>query len=155
MGSSKSPSQEVLERYRCNSEFLVPILQDVQELQGYLPSETLEEIAERLEVPLTRVFAVATFYKAFSLEPRGEHVIRICDGTACHVGGSDKLSRLLKEEYGLVDGHTNADGLFTLEMAHCLGACAFAPVVVIDDRYYEKVTPAKLRDIISSYGDRT
>jgi len=123
-------------------------LQDIQEQCGYLPEEAISRVSEVLEVPLIEVFRLANFYKAFSLTPRGRNVITVCDGTACHVQGA---RRLADEALSLLDvepGEMTEDGAFTVETVNCVGACALAPVVIINGKYYDHVTPGKLRDII-------
>lgn len=141
----------ILDRNGRNPEMLIQMLQDVQAEVTYLPEDHLHYVCEQLGVPITRVFHVATFYKAFSLRPRGKHVITICRGTACHVRGSQRLVETVERELGLRDGETTEDLLFTLECVNCLGACALAPVVVIDQTYYEKVTSDRLLHLIDEY----
>jgi len=141
----------ILERNGRNPDTLIQMLQDVQAEVTYLPEDHLRYISDQLAVPITRVFHVATFYKAFSLRPRGKHVITICRGTACHVRGSQQLVETVERELGLRDGETTEDLLFTLECVNCLGACALAPVVVIDQTYYEKVTSDRLLHLIDEY----
>ncbi len=137
------------ERERDASQ-LIEILLDVQEEHKYLPEDVLREVARRLQVPLIEVYRVANFYKAFSLQPQGKHLLTVCLGTACHVKGAPKLvdeaGRLLR----VSPGETTEDGLFTLEAVNCLGACALSPVAIIDGKYYEHVTPRKLRSIVNT-----
>jgi len=144
----RSKLDAILERNQRRPELLIQVLQDVQAEFGYLPEGLLRCAAERLGVPVTRIFHVATFYKAFSLQPRGKHVITVCRGTACHVRRSERLVDAVERELGIGDGETSENLLFTLECVNCLGACALAPVVVIDGVYYEKVTPDRLRTLI-------
>jgi NADH:ubiquinone oxidoreductase subunit E len=114
---------------------LIPILQDIQAEYRYLPQEALQRVAERLDVPLIDVFGVATFYRSFSLEPRGKHCVTVCLGTACHVRGAQRLSAELSRRLGVEPGHTTPDGEFTFETVNCLGACALGPIVVCDGEY--------------------
>ena len=151
MSKAGAELNRIIDRYAGKAHFLIPVLQDIQEELGYIPPEMLEPVARRLKVPLTQVYAVATFYRAFSLRPRGRHVIKICDGTACHVKGSKVLLSTVLQEAGINSGATSADGAFTLESVHCLGACALAPVVVIDGNYYERVRPERLRELLAEY----
>jgi len=139
----------VLAKYQRDKSALIDILQDTQSAIGYLPREALEEIHAGLDVPLSRVYSVATFFKAFSLTPRGRHVINVCLGTACHVRGAPRIIEEITRQLKINPGETTPDGEFTLETVNCLGACALAPVVVIDDVYYEKVTPDRLRALIN------
>ena len=124
------------------------VLQDIQEKYGYLPEEALCQVSESLAVPLIEVFRLANFYKAFSLTPRGRHLITVCTGTACHVQGAP---RFLDEVLGLLHvepGGTTQDGAFTVETVNCVGACALAPVVIIDGTYHDHMTPHRLRNVI-------
>ncbi len=123
-------------------------LQDIQEQYGYLPEEAMRLVSESLSVPAIEVFRLANYYKYFSLKPRGRHLIVVCAGTACHVGGTPKLVDEILGQLGIDPGQTTADGMFTLETVNCVGACALAPVVVIDGKYYDHATAGKLRGII-------
>ncbi len=127
---------------------VMEVLQDIQEQYGYLPEEAMCLVSESMNVPPIEVFRLANFYKAFSLKPRGRHLITVCAGTACHVGGATKLVDEIMGQLEVDTGETTKDGMFTLETVNCLGACALAPVVVIDNKYYDHVTPGKLRNII-------
>jgi NADH-quinone oxidoreductase subunit E len=147
----RSKLDGILERNGRNPEMLIQMLQDVQAEFTYLPEDHLRYVSDELRVPVTRVYHVATFYKAFSLEPRGRHIVTVCRGTACHVRGSQRLVETVERELGIRDGETTDDMAFTLECVNCLGACALAPVVVIDEVYYEKVTPDRLRKILDNY----
>jgi NADH:ubiquinone oxidoreductase subunit E len=129
---------------------IMEVLQDIQAAYHYLPEEALCRVSETMGVPLIEVFRLANFYKAFSLTPRGRHLITVCMGTACHVRNSprflDEVCRRLRVE----PGGTTEDGEFTLETVNCLGACALAPVVILDGRYYEHMTPARLGNLLGS-----
>jgi len=148
---SDTDLDRIISRYEGKEHFLIPVLQDIQEQFGYIPPELLGKVAERLGIPLTQVYAVATFYRAFSLAPRGKHIVRICDGTACHVKGSQVLADVARQETGVSSGETSQDGMFTLERVNCLGACALAPVVVVNEKYYERMTPERLRKVLRGY----
>jgi len=124
-------------------------LQDIQEEFGYLPEDALHQVSEALNVPLIEVFRLANFYKAFTLEPRGRHLITVCMGTACHVQGAPKLADDILGQLSVAPGETTKDGLFTVETVNCLGACALAPVVIVDGQYYDHMTPLKLRKLIA------
>lgn len=130
---------------------LIAVLQDIQEVSGYLPAADLEKVAVELGVPISEVYAVATFYSQFRLQPTGKHTVRACDGTSCHVCRATAILKAVQDELGVSDGETTPDGLFTLETVACLGACFLAPVLVVDEDYYGRVTPAKARDIIRRY----
>jgi len=129
---------------------LIEVLQDIQEAHGYLPSEAMEMVAQRLSVPLIEVFRVASFYKAFALAPRGRHLITACLGTACHVRGAPRMLDEVLGQLGVAPGETTADGLFTVERVNCLGACALGPLVVLDGEYHHHMTPGRLRRLIES-----
>ncbi len=135
---------QMADRYGGGPESLISVLQDVQLEYNYLPRAVMERVCERLGVPVSRAYGIATFYTAFSLEPKGLHVIKVCTGTTCHVKGAPRLIEAIAREYAIVPGETSNDGLFTLETVNCLGACALAPVVVVDDVYYEKQTPERM-----------
>lgn len=123
---------------------LMHALEDLQDRFRYLPQEGMILISERMGVPLSQVYSVATFYHAFSLAPRGRHTLQVCTGTACHVRGATGLLNHLESRLGLTPGDTSEDGMFTLETGNCLGACALGPVVVLDGEYEGKMTPRKL-----------
>jgi len=127
------------------------ILQDVQEACNYLPAPALERVSQRLALPASHVYRVATFYSSFSLQERGRHLIRLCDGTACHLRGSVNLREQLHRELDIEPGQTTPDKMFTLETVACLGACALAPVMTIGSKYYGKLTPEKVRAALKGY----
>ncbi len=140
---------EILEEYSYNKSKLIPILQQIQEEYRYLPEEVMIFVASALDVSPAHVYGVATFYAHFALEPKGKYVIKVCDGTACHVKNSIPIIERLQEELELEDEkHTTDDMLFTLEAVSCLGACGLAPVVVINDDVYAAMTPTKIADVI-------
>ncbi|MCX7625713.1 MAG: NAD(P)H-dependent oxidoreductase subunit E [Candidatus Sumerlaeaceae bacterium] len=142
---------EILDYYERNPRLLVPILQQVQEVYHYLPSEILEFVATSLGVPTAHVFGVATFYAHFSLEPKGKHHIKICDGTACHVKGSTAILEAIREKLNLSgSAKTTDDMLFTVETVSCLGACGLAPAVVVDEQVHGNVTPAQALSLIEN-----
>jgi NADH:ubiquinone oxidoreductase subunit E len=141
----------VLENREGDGSQLVEVLLDIQEKYKYLPEDMLREVSRRLNLPLIEVFRVANFYRAFSLSPQGEHLLTVCLGTACHVRGAPKLIDEACRILNIAPGDTTNDGKFTLETVHCLGACALSPVAIIDGKYYEHVTPGKLRSIIGSF----
>ncbi len=148
-------SPEMVEKVRAlcmenrgKSGALIPVLQDAQEIVGYLPVALLERIAQWLGVPGHEVFGVATFYAFFSMTPRGKNLIRVCLGTACHLKGGASMVEELSRRLELAPGQTSADRRFTLETVNCVGACALAPVVVINNQYYPKMTQSRLSGII-------
>ncbi len=125
---------EVFENYEKQKGALIPVLQKAQNIYGYLPPEVLKLIADRLGLSLSRVYGVATFYAQFYLERRGRHLLRICDGTACHVKGTPSLMTAIQDEYHIAPGETTHDGNLTMETVYCLGSCALAPVTVLDNQ---------------------
>jgi NADH-quinone oxidoreductase subunit E len=147
----KEQVRQVLEKYNGDKSALIDVLHDTQSTIGYLPKEALEEIHKGLNVPLSRVFSVATFFKAFSLTPRGRHLITICMGTACHVRGSDKVLAQMEKELGIKSGENTPDLKFTLETVNCVGACALGPMVIIGEDYHGEMTPEKVTDVLKNY----
>jgi len=127
-----APIEPVLAEYGNQRGSLIPILQQVQSLYGYLPRPVLERISRRLRLPMSKIYGVATFYSQFYLERRGRHVLKVCDGTACHVKGTPALLNAVREAYGIKPGQTTEDYELTLEVVYCLGSCALAPVAVLD-----------------------
>lgn len=130
---------------------VLPALLEVQEMFGYLPESALEFVALEFGVPLADVLGIATFYSQFSLEPQGEHVIRVCMGTACHVNGSEDVLERLRNELDVVPGEVTEDGQFTLTTVRCVGACGLAPVVMVDDEVHGFSEPEEAREIIGEY----
>jgi len=145
-----TPVDAVLEKYGGDASWLVMILQDVQTAYNWLPRPALERVAQRLGVSLSRVYNVATFYASFSLTERGRHIIRVCDGTACHLKGSTWLRDEVMRRLDVAEDGTTKDRQFTLESVACLGACALAPVMMIDSTYYGHMTPEKVRSVLAS-----
>ena len=133
-----------------HGNFLIPILQDIQENYRYLPEECLTQIAEKLQIPLIDVYGVATFYQSFSLVPKGEHIIIVCLGTACYIRGGKKIVDILINELDIEPGETTEDKKFSLETVNCLGCCAIGPMVLIDDEYYGEMTPQKIIKLIKT-----
>jgi len=131
---------------------LIQVLQDVQDRFHWLPPEALEHVAEALGVPLVQVYGVATFYKIFSLSPHGRHVCTVCLGTACHVRGGVAVLEQFERKLGISAGQTTPDGAYTLERVNCLGACALAPLAVVDGRYYGQMTEARVESILAEAG---
>ena len=125
-------------------------LQDIQEEYRYLPEEAMCLVSEALDVPLIEVFRLANFYKAFSLKPRGRHLITVCEGTACHVQGSPRVVEEVLLQLDVQPGETTKDGAFTVETVNCVGACALAPVMIIDGKYHDHMTSAKLRGLLET-----
>lgn len=154
-----TPKQErelkrVIERHKEQPGGLMPVLQEAQAIYGYLPIEVQKMVAEGMNVPLSEVYGVATFYSQFSLTPKGEHRISVCLGTACYVKGADKILTAIEEKLGIKSGECTPDGLFSIESCRCLGACGLAPVMTVDGEVYGKCTPESAIKIIESYRNK-
>jgi len=138
----------IIEKHRGRPAALLSVLQDVQEEVHWLPREILVAVAESLDVPLTQVYRVASFYRALSLEPRGQHLIRVCTGTACHLRGAPGILDAIRREVGIGPGETSDDMMFSVETVNCLGACALAPVITLDGKYHGGVKPGAISDLL-------
>ncbi len=139
-----SPLDEVLETYAGQKGALIPILQRTQEIYGYLPPDALKKISRKTNTPLSKIYGVATFYAQFYLARRGRHVVRVCDGTACHVRGAAKIIDELGHELHIIPGQTTGDYKVTYEVVYCLGSCGLAPVAVVDDHVEGRLTPQEM-----------
>ncbi|ADL13785.1 NADH-quinone oxidoreductase subunit NuoE [Acetohalobium arabaticum] len=146
-----APLRDILAGYKMKKKNLIPILQAIQEEYGYLPQQVLKELSENLGVSLSKIYGVTTFYSQFHLNPRGENVIRVCMGTACHVRGGEKILEKIQEELGIDDGETTEDLKFTLESVACIGACGLAPVIMINDDTHGRLTPDQVPEILAEY----
>ena len=151
MKSKHENVEAIINKYGGNHDSVISILQDVQAEYHYLPETALRLVAKHLELPLIQVYGVATFFKAFSLKPRGEHLVRVCVGTACHVRGAQSVLDEVKRQLGIGEGETTEDMMFTLETVNCLGACALGPIMVVDGEYYGEMSPKKAKTIINGY----
>jgi len=151
--SAESLSREVAALYDNNSANIIAMLQELQSRNKnrYLPRPELEALAACLEIPVAKVYRIATFFKAFNLEPKGEHMVSLCDGTACHVRGSAKILAALEGELGIVDGGTTSDLKFSIETVNCVGACALGPVAVINEEYFGELEPGKVPEILNRF----
>ncbi len=145
---------EIIQKYNSNKGFLVPILQDVQKEFNYLPREALNAVSTILDLPLSRIYELATFYKAFSLTPRGRHQLSLCMGTACHVRGASLLQESIERGLNIKAGETSGDLEFTFETVNCLGACALGPILVVDEEYQGQVTLSKTNKILKTLGKK-
>ena len=142
---------EVIEKNKDLPGALLPVLHEAQEIYGYLPIEVQQMVADGLNVSLSEVYGVATFYTRFSLTPKGKHQISVCLGTACYVKGSDKILEEVEKMLGIKSGECTPDGLFSIESCRCVGACGLAPVMMIDEEVYGKLTPAEVHKILADY----
>jgi len=145
----------ILEKYpNAKRESLIPILQDIQEARGYLSREVVNQVARHIDLPPAKIYGVATFYNQFRFQPLGKYHVMICRGTACHVKGSKKALDMVVKALGIQPGQTSRDGLFSLGVVACMGACGLAPVVNINGEFYAKVTPKKLSGIIAEIKEK-
>ncbi len=146
--------RDIVKKYGRRERAVIQILQDLQERFRWLPPETLEAVALELAIPFAHVYSVATFYKSFSLEPRGRHICTVCMGTACHVRGGAAVLEHFERRLGIRVGETSPDGEVTLERVNCLGACALAPLAVVDGRYYGQMNETKADKVLEPVLDR-
>ena len=142
---------EIIAKYKTVQGALMPVLQQAQELYGYLPIEVQQMIAEGLELPLEEVYGVVTFYAQFTLNPKGQNRISVCLGTACYVKGSGDVLKRVEEKLGIETGSITSDGRFSLDATRCIGACALAPVMVINDEVYGRLVPDDVDTILDKY----
>jgi len=148
MKSDREKVTAIASKYGGSRDSLVSILQDIQAEYHYLPEDALRAVAKQLGLQLIQVYGVATFFKAFSLKPRGEHIVSVCLGTACHVRGAPAVLDEVKRQLGIEPGETTDDMCFTLETVNCLGACALGPIVVVDGNYHGQMSPGKVKKVL-------
>jgi NADH-quinone oxidoreductase subunit E len=141
---------DIVEKYPRERNYLIPLLQDIQEREGYLPKEGIYQVADYLGLPESKIFGVATFYNQFTLVAPGKYKIQVCRGTACHVKGSGLLLENLETELGIEAGETTRDGLFSIETVACIGACSIAPAITVNGEFYGKLDKKKLLDIVET-----
>ena len=151
---TQEQEQKLLEVIAQNKDLpgaLLPVLHEAQEIYGYLPIEVQQMVADGLGISLSEVYGVATFYSRFSLTPKGKHKISVCLGTACYVKGSDKILAEVEKKLGIKSGECTPDGLFSIDSCRCVGACGLAPVMMIDEEVYGKLTPQSVAKILDKY----
>ncbi len=146
--------EEILKKHDYRKDNLIKILLDIQKEYRYLPEDVINYIGVALDIPPAKIYGVATFYAQFSLKPKGKYTILVCDGTACHMAGSTSLIESIKEELNISPGDVTEDLLFSLDQVGCLGACALAPVMVINEEVYGNLTPEKVKEIIKNLKER-
>lgn len=146
--------EEIVKRYDYRKDNLIKILLDVQREYRYIPREVINYIGVALDIPPAKIYGVATFYAQFSIKPKGQYSILVCDGTACHMAGSTSLIEAIKEELGIGPGEVTQDLLFSLDQVGCLGACALAPAMVINEEVYGNLTPEKVKEILKNIKER-
>jgi len=149
-----SKIDSILEKYHGQDGALIAILQEAQSLYGYLPEEVLAGIGRGLKIPMSRIYGVVTFYAQFYLTPRGQHTVRVCRGTACHVRGGRSILKTVKENLGIEEEETTKDLNFSLETVACLGTCFLAPVMMVDRNYYGKLIPQRIPNILQPYAKK-
>ncbi len=142
---------EIIETHKGKSGGLIPVLEQAQKILEYIPIPVQKRVAEGLNLPLSRVYGVVTFYSFFTMTPRGKHTVRVCLGTACYVRGGKTIAENIEKLLGIKEGETTEDRLFTYESVRCLGACGLGPVVVIDDEIHGRMKPAKVKELLSQY----
>ena len=144
--------KNIIEQYEGKPGAIISVLEDIQETYGYLPKDVLQQVSEKMNVHLSQLFSMATFYSAFSLKPRGKHTFHVCLGTACHVRGGSRILKGLSKQLGIKQGDTTEDRNFTLETLRCIGCCSLAPVIRVgNDDVYGYNTVDKIRDILAKY----
>ncbi len=141
----------IIEQFLGKKGMIIPALQKLQDEYGYLPRPAVERMAKRMRIPSSKVYGVITFYAQFKLSPRGKYIIRVCKGTACHIQGSPKIAERIQEILQVEDGETTPDLKFTLEEVACIGACALAPVMMINDDPHGRLSPDRIKEILDSY----
>ena len=141
----------IIDKHKGKAGGLIPVLEEAQVCLEYLPMSVQKRIAAGLNLPLSRVYGVVTFYSFFTMTPRGKHTVRVCLGTACYVRGGKALTETLEKQFGIKDGETTADRMFTLESVRCLGACGLGPVIVVDEDVHGRIKPGKIKEVLSQY----
>ncbi len=152
--SQEKQLQEAIEKYKSQEGALMPVLQQAQEIYGYLPIEVQKMVASGLDVPLEEVYGVSTFYSQFSLQPKGKYKISVCLGTACYVKGAGAIFDKISEMLGIQDGECTPDGKFSLDACRCIGACGLAPVMTINEEVYGRMTVDSVVEVIKSYQEK-
>jgi NADH-quinone oxidoreductase subunit E len=143
--------ENILHKYNYQKARIIQMLNEIQKIYNYLPKDVLEYLSRRLRLPLSNIYSIATFYSAFSLKPRGKHLVTVCMGTACHVRGAPAVLSRLEERLKIKTGSTTEDNQFTLKTVNCLGACALAPIVVIDEEYHGQTTVNRVDKLLDKY----
>ena len=142
---------KIIEKYEGDSGSLIQVLIEIQNENRWLPREALEKVSEKLNVPLSRIQHIVTFYKAFSLVPKGRHEVYVCTGTACHVRGAPRILDSVQDLIGIKPGETDLDLKFSLDTVSCVGCCALGPVMIVDGEYHGKMAPAKSEEVLKNY----
>lgn len=142
---------QIIDKHDCAAGSLIQILLDIQSTNHWLPKEALERVSERLTVPMSKIQHITTFYKSFSLVPKGRHEVHVCMGTACHVRGAQRVLDTVQEQTGIKAGETDVDLKFSLETVNCIGCCALGPVMVVDGEYHGNIAPSQIENVLKNY----
>lgn len=142
---------QIIEKHGCEAGSLIQILLEIQSENHWLPKEALERVSERLTVPMSKIQHITTFYKSFSLVPKGRHEVHVCMGTACHVRGAQRVLDTVQDQIGIKAGETDVDLKFSLETVNCIGCCALGPVMVVDGEYHGNIAPPLIEDVLKNY----
>ncbi len=151
MNEQSEKIDQIIEKFKNEKGTIIGLMQDIHGEYRYLPEEVLLRVSAELDIPMAKLYTLATFYKSFRLEPVGKHHVRVCIGTACHVNGATKIVETLERELGVKSGQTTEDNQFTLETVNCLGACALGPLVLVDGEYHGKIDQGKLKKLLNKY----
>ena len=154
MNIGLSDTEKIIQRYRKKKGILIPLLQDIQAIYGYVPQESIELISKELSIYPVEIYGILTFYAQFYLTSRGKYIIRVCQGTACHVMGGKRILDYLSDKLGIKEGETTKDGIFSLERVACLGCCGMAPVVAINNDFYGRSTIQRVNRLLDKYRSR-
>jgi NADH-quinone oxidoreductase subunit E len=146
-------AKDIVAKIGKTPEYAIPLLQEIQRRYSYLPQDLVEAVSAEAGIPVSNLYGVATFYSQFRFKPQGKYLIRVCHGTACHVAGADIISAVIAQELGINEGDTTPDNIFSFEKVACLGCCALAPVVMIGDQIYAKLTSSRIKSVIKEYKD--
>lgn len=151
MNDQSEKIDQIIEKFKNEKGTIIGLMQDIHGEYRYLPEEVLLKVSAELDIPMAKLYTLATFYKSFRLEPVGKHHVRVCIGTACHVNGATKIVETLERELGVKSGQTTEDNQFTLETVNCLGACALGPLMLVDGEYHGKIDQGKLKKLLNKY----
>lgn len=151
MNEQNEKIDQIIEKFKNEKGTIIGLMQDIHGEYRYLPEEVLLRVSAELDIPMAKLYTLATFYKSFRLEPVGKHHVRVCIGTACHVNGATKIVETLERELGVKSGQTTEDNQFTLETVNCLGACALGPLALFDGEYHGKIDQGKLKKLLNKY----
>ena len=142
---------QIIDKHQCEAGSLIQILLDIQSENHWLPREALDRVSEKLHVPMSKIQHITTFYKSFSLVPKGRHEVHVCMGTACHVRGAQRVLDTVQDQIGIKPGETDVELKFSLETVNCIGCCALGPVMVVDGEYHGNITPAQIEETLKNY----